>query len=86
VLDRDKIVEKGSHHSLMSQGGYYAQLYNMFIGHQSPDYKPRRDLLVLGREMLCIDEIRQEPLLAKARSTANTGVRAPARVCLLEPI
>ena len=40
VLDRGKIVEEGNHHALMSQGRHYAQLYNMYFRHQSPDYKP----------------------------------------------
>src|SRR5438270_5847466 len=40
VLDRGRIVEEGSHHSLMSQGGHYAQLYNTYFRHQSPDYRP----------------------------------------------
>ena len=40
VLDRGKIVEEGNHHSLMSQGGHYAQLYNTYFRHQSPDYRP----------------------------------------------
>src|SRR6266516_1509766 len=40
VLDRGKIVEEGNHHALMSQGGHYAQLYNTYFRHQSPDYRP----------------------------------------------
>ncbi len=40
VLDRGRIVEEGNHHALMSQGGHYAQLYNAYFRHQSPDYKP----------------------------------------------
>jgi ATP-binding cassette, subfamily B, bacterial len=40
VLDRGRIVEEGSHAALMYQGGHYAQLYNTYFRHQSPDYKP----------------------------------------------
>ena len=40
VLSRGRIVEEGSHNVLMSQGGHYAQLYNTYFRHQSPDYKP----------------------------------------------
>ncbi|HET7637737.1 MAG TPA: ABC transporter ATP-binding protein, partial [Ktedonobacteraceae bacterium] len=40
VLDRGRIVEEGNHRALMSQGGHYAQLYNTYFRHQSPDYKP----------------------------------------------
>lgn len=40
VMRRGRIVEAGSHESLMSQGGHYAQLYNTYFRHQSPDYQP----------------------------------------------
>jgi ABC-type multidrug transport system fused ATPase/permease subunit len=40
VLDRGRIVEEGNHQALMSLGGHYAQLYNTYFRHQSPDYKP----------------------------------------------
>ncbi len=40
VLDRGRIVEEGSHDVLMKRGGHYAQLYNMYFRHQSPDYRP----------------------------------------------
>ena len=40
VLDRGRIVEEGDHDDLMRQGGHYAQLYNTYWRHQSPDYRP----------------------------------------------
>ena len=40
VMRRGRIVEEGSHEALMSQGGHYAQLYNTYFRHQSPDYRP----------------------------------------------
>src|SRR5438093_13603514 len=38
VLDRGSIVEEGNHNTLMKQGDHYAQLYNTYFRHQSPDY------------------------------------------------
>jgi ABC-type multidrug transport system fused ATPase/permease subunit len=40
VLDHGRIVEQGSHDELMSKGGHYAELYNTYFRHQSPDYRP----------------------------------------------
>jgi len=40
VLSRGKIVEEGNHEVLMNHGGHYAQLYNTYFRHQSPDYRP----------------------------------------------
>ena len=40
VLSRGNIVEEGNHELLMRQGGHYAQLYNTYFRHQSPDYRP----------------------------------------------
>lgn len=40
VLSRGRIVEEGNHESLLRQGGHYAQLYNTYFRHQSPDYRP----------------------------------------------
>ncbi len=40
VLDNGSIVEEGSHDALMQRGGHYAQLYNTYFRHQSPDYQP----------------------------------------------
>ena len=40
VLSRGKIVEEGDHDALIAQRGHYAQLYNTYFRHQSPDYRP----------------------------------------------
>ncbi|MDQ2683890.1 MAG: ABC transporter ATP-binding protein/permease [Chloroflexota bacterium] len=40
VLDHGQIVEEGSHIALMQAGGRYADLYNTYFRHQSPDYRP----------------------------------------------
>lgn len=40
VLRQGAIVEEGSHDALMLRGGEYADLYNTYFRHQSPDYRP----------------------------------------------
>ncbi|NJN95920.1 MAG: ABC transporter ATP-binding protein [Anaerolineales bacterium] len=40
VLQKGRIIEQGSHLELLRQGGHYAELYNAYFRHQSPDYKP----------------------------------------------
>ncbi|BCL81880.1 ABC transporter [Ktedonobacteria bacterium brp13] len=40
VLDAGQIVEEGNHERLLENGGHYADLYNTYFRHQSPDYKP----------------------------------------------
>jgi ABC-type multidrug transport system fused ATPase/permease subunit len=40
VLRNGQIVEEGSHDALMLEHGPYAQLYNTYFRHQSPDYRP----------------------------------------------
>jgi ABC-type multidrug transport system fused ATPase/permease subunit len=40
VLDHGRIVEEGTHDSLLARGGRYAQLYNTYFRHQSADYVP----------------------------------------------
>ena len=38
VMDHGKIIEEGSHESLMALGGHYATLYNTYFRHQSLEY------------------------------------------------
>jgi ATP-binding cassette subfamily B protein len=40
VLREGRIIEEGSHDALMEAGGHYAELYNTYFRHQSPDYRP----------------------------------------------
>ncbi|MDD3825464.1 MAG: ABC transporter ATP-binding protein [Anaerolineae bacterium] len=41
VLQEGRIIEEGSHAALMDRGGHYAELYDTYFRHQSPDYRPR---------------------------------------------
>ncbi len=40
VLSQGRIVEEGNHQALLQRGGHYAELYNTYFRHQSPDYRP----------------------------------------------
>lgn len=40
VLRDGEVIEEGSHEALLEQGGHYAELYNTYFRHQSPDYRP----------------------------------------------
>ena len=40
VLRKGEIIEEGDHDTLMALGGHYAELYNTYFRHQSPDYDP----------------------------------------------
>jgi ATP-binding cassette, subfamily B, bacterial len=38
VLSKGKIIEEGTHNSLLVDGGHYAELYNTYFRHQSLEY------------------------------------------------
>ncbi len=38
VMAPGEIIERGSHTQLLSDGGHYAELYQTYFRHQSPDY------------------------------------------------
>ncbi len=40
VLQAGRVIEEGSHDALLARGGHYAELYNTYFRHQSPDYAP----------------------------------------------
>ncbi|MFX1308036.1 MAG: hypothetical protein ACFFBF_15010, partial [Promethearchaeota archaeon] len=40
VLDKGKLIEEGTHESLINTGGKYEQLYKQYFEHQSLDWQP----------------------------------------------
>jgi ABC-type multidrug transport system fused ATPase/permease subunit len=44
VLQRGEIIEEGTHDTLIKKGGHYAELYNTYFRHQSPDYDPTKSV------------------------------------------
>lgn len=40
VLRAGEVIEQGSHDELLERGGHYAELYDTYFRHQSPDYVP----------------------------------------------
>lgn len=42
VLQQGEIIEEGTHDTLIKKGGHYAELYNTYFRHQSPDYDPTK--------------------------------------------
>jgi len=45
VMDKGKIVEEGTHNSLLTHGGRYATLYKQYFVHQSFDWEPQLESL-----------------------------------------
>ncbi|MEX2534983.1 MAG: ABC transporter ATP-binding protein [Trueperaceae bacterium] len=45
VLSNGSIIEEGTHHDLLESAGNYADLYNTYFRHQSPDYDPGKPLV-----------------------------------------
>jgi ATP-binding cassette subfamily B protein len=37
-MEKGRIIQEGSHESLLKQGGHYAMLYNTYFRHQSLAY------------------------------------------------
>ncbi len=55
VMEKGRIIQEGSHDSLLKQGGHYAELYNTYFRHQSLAYVEQ------AREM--VQKMRREPFL-----------------------
>lgn len=48
VLEEGSIIQEGTHDSLLSEGGHYANLYNTYFRHQSLAYVEQSRALVAG--------------------------------------
>jgi ABC-type multidrug transport system fused ATPase/permease subunit len=48
VLADGAIIEQGDHDSLIADAGHYAELYNAYFRHQSPDYVPGGGFVAVG--------------------------------------
>ena len=58
VLQKGRIIEEGSHDSLMARGGHYAELYNTYFRHQSLEYLNTRPVERLGAQESDISGVR----------------------------
>lgn len=52
VLAKGQIIEQGSHESLLTQKGHYAELYDTYFRHQSLEYIEQQGYLTVVRERL----------------------------------
>ena len=57
VLQQGHIIEQGNHDQLMQQDGHYAELFDTYFRHQSPDYKVAQDDDMVYRVELTSEEI-----------------------------
>ena len=57
VLSQGQIIEEGTHDLLMAQGGHYAELYNTYFRHQSPDYKVDAVSVTLTPDEIGLDNL-----------------------------
>ncbi len=64
VLDHGRIVEEGNHIALMQAGGRYAELYNTYFRHQSPDYKPGEGFVTVNESDGRADGLAPSPVPA----------------------
>ncbi len=48
VMELGRIIQEGTHESLLKQGGHYATLYNMYFRHQSLAYVEQAKELIEG--------------------------------------
>ena len=64
VLRQGRIMEEGSHDALMARGGHYAQLYNTYFRHQSPDYRPGEGFVPIRLPLSDLEPEPEEQALA----------------------
>lgn len=62
VLQQGQIIEEGNHNRLMAQGGHYAELYDTYFRHQSPDYRAPQPAGGVSETV-----IRERPVLSHRR-------------------
>lgn len=55
VLDHGEVVEEGTHTSLLAAKGRYADVFNTYFRHQSPDYVPGEGFVEVETESLPAD-------------------------------
>jgi hypothetical protein len=55
-MEKGRIIEEGSHKSLLEGGGHYATLYNTYFRHQSLDYRPDVDDVRAARLQIILDD------------------------------